>query len=106
MNEGLDLVQSGIAALWESTRSIRATENPGLAGLVEGLAEVEAQIVGLRLHLIHEARLAGADDVLAGVRESVRTTTAHCLPTTTAPRASPGNSPWQRPRSWPPNWTP
>ena len=76
MNEGLDLVQSGIAALWESTRSLRATENPGLAGLVEGLAEVEAQIVGLRLHLIHEARLAGADDVLAGVRESVRTTTA------------------------------
>lgn len=77
----MDLVQSGIAALWESTRSLRATENPGLAGLVEGLAEVEAQIAGLRLHLIHEARLSGADDVLAGVRESVRTTTAQATST-------------------------
>lgn len=108
MNEGMDLVQRGIAALWESTRSLSSDEksHAGLAGLVDGLAEAEAQIAGLRLHLVHEARLSGAEDVLGGVRESVRTTTAHCLPTTTAPRASPGNSPWQRPRSWPPNWTP
>ena len=91
----MDLVQRGIAALWESTRSLSSDEksHAGLAGLVDGLAEAEAQIAGLRLHLVHEARLSGAEDVLGGVRESVRTTTAHCLPTTTAPRASPGNSP-------------
>ncbi len=83
MNEMRDLTQRYIAALWDTARSLGTDEaaHEVLAGLVEDLAEAEAQLAGLKLHLLHEARLSGADAVVAGVRESVRTTTAQATST-------------------------
>nr|WP_255433595.1 DUF222 domain-containing protein [Tessaracoccus sp. MC1865] len=43
--------------------------------MVHTVTEAEAQLAGLRLHLLHEARLSAADGVVEEVRQSVRTTT-------------------------------
>lgn len=40
------------------------------------VGEVEAQLAGLRLHILHEARLTAAETVVDEVRHSVRTTSA------------------------------
>ncbi|MHA6523667.1 HNH endonuclease signature motif containing protein [Tessaracoccus sp. G1721] len=74
----MDLVQRSIAALWDAARTL-GTDKVAvkrLAGLVESIGEFEAQLAGLRLHLLHEARLSAADRVVEGVRQSVRTTPA------------------------------
>ncbi|MBB1515774.1 DUF222 domain-containing protein [Tessaracoccus sp. MC1679] len=78
-----DLGQRYIAALWDAAASIGADEiaMQRLAGLVESIAEAEAQLAGLRLHLLHEAKLSAADAVIDGVRQSVRTTPAQATAT-------------------------
>ena len=76
MSDVRDLGQRYIAALWEaaSTLGTDSTATEKLAGMVAAVSEAEAQLVGLRLHLLHEACLVGADDVVSDVRQSVRTT--------------------------------
>ena len=78
-----DLVQRSIAALWGAAGSLGADETAvqRLGGLVELLAEAEAQLAGLRLHLLHEAQLGGAAAVVEEVRQSVRTTPAQATAT-------------------------
>ena len=78
MNETRDLVQRAIAALWDSASSLGTDEkaHAELAGLVDAVADAEAQLAGLRLFLLHEARLTGADTVIAEAKQSVRTTVA------------------------------
>ena len=73
-----DLGQRYIAALWDAAGALGADEAAvqRLAGLVESIGEAEAQLAGLRLHLLHEAKLSAVDAVLEGVRLSVRTTPA------------------------------
>lgn len=78
MSEARELMQQGIAALWDAAGSLR-TDSPAaerLATMVHTVTEAEAQLAGLRLHLLHEARLSAADAVVDEVRQSVRTTTA------------------------------
>ncbi|MBB1484110.1 DUF222 domain-containing protein [Tessaracoccus sp. MC1865] len=78
MSEARELMQQGIAALWDAVGSLR-TDSPAaerLATMVHTVTEAEAQLAGLRLHLLHEARLSAADSVVDEVRQSVRTTTA------------------------------
>lgn len=78
MSEIRELGQRYVTALWESARSLGTGERAQaeLASLVDAVTEAEAQLAGLRLHLLHEARLSGAENVVAAVKESVRTTTA------------------------------
>lgn len=78
MSEIWDPMQRHIAALWDAARSLGSDEPAfeQMAGLVDAVIEAEAQLAGLRLHLLHEARLSGAANVVAGVRHSVRTTSA------------------------------
>ncbi|MBB1513324.1 DUF222 domain-containing protein [Tessaracoccus sp. MC1627] len=73
-----DLGQRYLAALWGAAGSLGMDESAmqRLGRLVELLAEAEAQLAGLRLHLLHEAKLSAADAVVEGVRLSVRTTPA------------------------------
>ena len=74
----VDLGQRYLAALWDAAVALGtdkvAVER--LAGLVESIGEFEAQLAGLRLHLLNEARLSAADRVVEGVRQSVRHTPA------------------------------
>lgn len=81
MSEARDLTQRCIAALWDAARSLGTDEkaHAELAGLVDTVAEAEAQLAGLKLHLLQEARLAGAEAALSEVRESVRTTSAQAV---------------------------
>ncbi|AQX15669.1 hypothetical protein BCR15_07810 [Tessaracoccus lapidicaptus] len=77
MSDLRDLGQRHLAALWDAARSL--TQDPGAAAerlgtLVAAVTEAEAQLAGLRLHLLHEAKLAAAENVIDGVRQSVRTT--------------------------------
>ena len=74
----VDLVQRSIAALWDAAGSLGADDAAveRLAGLVDSIGEFEAQLAGLRLHLLNEARLSAADRVVEGVRQSVRITPA------------------------------
>ena len=74
----VDLVQRSIAALWDTARALGSDESAveRLAGLVDSIGELEAQLAGLRLHLLNEARLSAADRVVDGVRQSVRITPA------------------------------
>ncbi|MCG6567380.1 HNH endonuclease signature motif containing protein [Tessaracoccus sp. ZS01] len=77
MSEARELMQQGIAALWDAAGSL-LTDSPAaerLAHMVHTVTEAEAQLAGLRLHLLHEARLSAADGVVEEVRQSVRTTT-------------------------------
>lgn len=79
MSDIQDLGQRYTAALWEAARSLTLGSDTGghqLAGLVEDITQVEAQLAGLRLHLLHEARLTAADAVLDQTRHSVRTSAA------------------------------
>ncbi|HRA04657.1 MAG TPA: hypothetical protein PK963_04690, partial [Arachnia sp.] len=71
-----DLVQRSIAALWDAAAALGSDESAveRLAVLVDSIGEFEAQLAGLRLHLLNEARLSAADRVIEGVRQSVRTT--------------------------------
>jgi len=73
-----DLVQRSIAALWDAAGSLGADDAAveRLAGLVDAIGEFEAQLAGLRLHLLNEARLSAADRVTETVRQSVRTSPA------------------------------
>ncbi|MHA6524897.1 HNH endonuclease [Tessaracoccus sp. G1721] len=79
----VDLGQRYLAALWDAAASLgsdtAAVER--LAGLVDSIGEIEAQLAGLRLHLLHEAKLSAADRVVEGVRQSVRTTPAQATAT-------------------------
>ena len=69
-----DLGQRYIAALWGAAASIGADEiaMQRLSGLVESISEAEAQLAGLRLHLLREAKLSAADSVIDGVRRPNR----------------------------------
>ncbi|WP_385899647.1 DUF222 domain-containing protein [Tessaracoccus sp. O5.2] len=71
-------MQRSIAALWDAALTLTTDDTPAdrLAGLVAAVTEAEAQLAGLRLHLLHEAKLAAAENVIEGVRQSVRTTPA------------------------------
>ena len=81
MSEVRELGQRHIAALWDAARSLGSDEtaHAQLGGLLDAVAEAEAQLAGVKLHLLHEARLTGAESVLAEVRESVRTTAAQAV---------------------------
>ena len=72
----VDLGQRYLAALWDAAAALGsdAVAVERLAALVDSIGEFEAQLAGLRLHLLHEARLSAADRVVEGVRQSVRTT--------------------------------
>ena len=74
----VDLVQRSISALWDAAGALGSDDLAveRLAGLVESIGEFEAQLAGLRLHLLNEARLSMADRVVEGVRQSVRHTPA------------------------------
>ncbi|MHA6513520.1 HNH endonuclease signature motif containing protein [Tessaracoccus sp. Z1128] len=74
----LDLGQRYIAALWGVAGSLGSgvAAVARLGGLVEVVAEAEAQLAGLRLHLLHEARVSAAEAVVEEVRQSVRSTPA------------------------------
>ncbi|HSO69126.1 MAG TPA: DUF222 domain-containing protein [Arachnia sp.] len=78
-----DLGQRYIAAAWGAAGSLGADETAvqRLGGLVESISEAEAQLAGLRLHLLHEAQLSAAAAVVEGVRQSVRTTPAQATAT-------------------------
>ncbi|HSO69538.1 MAG TPA: DUF222 domain-containing protein [Arachnia sp.] len=73
-----DLGQRYIAALWGAAGLLGMddTAMQRLSGLVESISEAEAQLAGLRLHLLHEAKLSAAEAVMEDVRQSVRTTPA------------------------------
>ncbi|MHA6526042.1 HNH endonuclease signature motif containing protein [Tessaracoccus sp. G1721] len=79
----VDLGQRYLAALWDAAAALGtdAAAVQRLAGLVDSIGEFEAQLAGLRLHLLHEARLSAADAVIEGVRQSVRTTPAQATAT-------------------------
>ncbi|MHA7862114.1 HNH endonuclease [Tessaracoccus sp. Y36] len=81
MDDMRDLGQRYIAALWDAVPSFGTGSDTAsrLAGMMAAVAEAEAQLAGLRLHLIHEARLAAAAPVLDQVRHSVRTTTGQAV---------------------------
>ncbi|MFT3886923.1 MAG: DUF222 domain-containing protein [Arachnia sp.] len=72
-----ELGQRFMAAAWSS---LHAHSHPGHAAVLEGLLgvleETEAQLAGLRLRLLHEARMSGADRVVDRARSSTRATTA------------------------------
>lgn len=76
-----DMVQSLgqelLAAAWDTARLVDDAEGQArrLDDLLEWVAETQAQLAGLRMRLIHEAKLAGADAVVDRVRSSTRTTT-------------------------------
>ncbi|MBB1482446.1 DUF222 domain-containing protein [Tessaracoccus sp. MC1865] len=79
MSDVGDLVQQGIAALWHAAAALSA--DPAVSStrrlsLVDQVAQAKAQLAGLELHLLHEARLAADDATVDGARQSVRTTTA------------------------------
>ncbi len=71
------LGQQFMAAAWNTARTNtsrnHATELDALLSLLD---ETQAQIAGLKLHLIHEARMNGVDVVTDRVRSTTRTTTA------------------------------
>ncbi len=74
-----EMGQRYIAALWDTAHSLDADSAAAaerLGGLVDSIAEAEAQLAGLRMHLLHEARLSAADGVIDAVKQSVRTTPA------------------------------
>lgn len=83
MSEIRELGQRYIAALWDAAHTVGSDPTAGhrLAGLVDAVTEAEAQLAGFRLHLLHEARLTGADIVVDQVRGSVRTTPAQATAT-------------------------
>ena len=66
----VDLGQRYLAALWDAAAALGsdAVAVERLAALVDSIGEFEAQLAGLRLHLLHEARLSAADRVVEGVR--------------------------------------
>lgn len=72
-----ELGERYIAALREaaSRPSIDDAAADVLGELVERIDEVEAQLAGLRLQLIHEANLSGTAPVIDRVRNTVRTST-------------------------------
>ncbi|AQX14925.1 hypothetical protein BCR15_10145 [Tessaracoccus lapidicaptus] len=79
MSDLRDLGQRYFAALWDAVGTLdrdAARTVDRLGGLVAAVTEAEAQLAGLRLHLMHEAKLAAAEAVIDGVRQSVRTTPA------------------------------
>ena len=91
------LGQQFMAAAWNTARTNtsrnHATELDALLSLLD---ETQAQIAGLKLHLIHEARMNGVDVVTDRVRATTRTTTAQA---TAALRLSEdlaerGQAPW------------
>ncbi|MFT3886835.1 MAG: DUF222 domain-containing protein [Arachnia sp.] len=82
MNDTMrSLGQHALATGWEAARSAsfiadRARCAAELGDLLGVIDELEAQLAGLRLQVLHEARLAGADQALDRVKTSTRTTTA------------------------------
>lgn len=70
-------MQQALAALWDAagTLSTDAHAAQRINHLVDTITEAEAQLAGLRLHLLHEATVSAADAVIRQARESVRTTT-------------------------------
>ena len=84
MSDLRDLGQRYVAALWDAVGTLdgdAARTVDRLGGLVAAVTEAEAQLAGLRLHLLHEAKLAAAEAVIDGVRQSVRTTPAEATAT-------------------------
>lgn len=77
MNEDVrDLGQQLIAAAWEAAHVMDPeTQVEKLDELVGWVEQTQAQLAGLRMRLMSEARLAGADAVIDRVRVSSRTTT-------------------------------
>ena len=79
MSEKVRDLKLAVEAVGEHVCALRVATEEDVAEFVELLAdldEVEAQLAGLRLHLIGEARHGGALEVLDRVRTSPRATTA------------------------------
>ena len=71
-----------MTAAWSTARANSSRNHAAqLDALLTVLDEAQDQIAGLRLHLIHEARMIGADTVTDRVRSSTRMTTAHATAT-------------------------
>ena len=71
------LGQQFITAAWNTARANSSRDHATeLDTLLAVLEETQDQLAGLRLHLIHDARMNGTDVVLDRVRSSTRTTTA------------------------------
>ncbi len=72
-----DLGQQLVAAAWEVVRitSDAEAQTVRLGDLLDSVEEAQAQLDGLRMRLVCEAQLAGADAVLDKVRSSTRATT-------------------------------
>ena len=76
------LGQQFMTAAWSTARANSSRNHAAqLDALLTVLDEAQDQIAGLRLHLIHEARMNGADTVTDRVRSSTRMTTAHAAAT-------------------------
>ena len=71
------LGQQFITAAWDTARANSSRDHAAeLDTLFAVLEETQDQLAGLKLHLIHDARMNGTDVVLDRVRSSTRTTTA------------------------------
>ncbi|MBK7819765.1 MAG: DUF222 domain-containing protein [Tessaracoccus sp.] len=83
MNGNLrNLSQQFLTAAWNTARTHTSRDQAHrLEELLTVLDETQAQIAGLRLHLIHEARLSNIDTVTDHIRTSTRTTTAQATAT-------------------------
>ena len=78
MNDDVQaLGQQFITAAWNTARANSSRDHAAeLDTLFAVLEETQDQLAGLKLHLIHDARMNGTDVVLDRVRSSTRTTTA------------------------------
>ena len=69
--------QQAIAAGWDCLRALAPDQTADAVALFEAIASAEAQLAGLRLALLHEARHLDSPVVLDAVRTSTRTNQAH-----------------------------
>ena len=72
-----DLGQQLVAAAWDAVRITddAAAQAARLGDLLDSVEATQAQLAGVRMRLVHEAQVAGADVVIDKVRASTRTTT-------------------------------
>ena len=69
--------QQTIAAGWDCLRALSPDQTAEAVALFEAITSAEAQLAGLRLALLHEARHLDSPVVLDAVRTSTRTNQAH-----------------------------
>ncbi|MFT3889062.1 MAG: DUF222 domain-containing protein [Arachnia sp.] len=75
------LSQQLLTAAWNTARATSGDRAQQLDALLAVLEETQDQLAGLKLRLIHEARMNNVDTVVDHVRNSPRTTTAQATAT-------------------------